>query len=135
MGGLKGEYVIRGFRVRGTPVERSCKYNMRLIHPLPHSPPHAHDHPCHHPPLPYQQLEELSADLGWAPPVAAVIEHDPNIQTAQDQRIAPILRSEKLARGVRQLISTLFPGMERAIQQTETQSTKSFLRLPKFKFG
>ena len=84
---------------------------------------------------PRRFLEELSADLGWAPPVAAVIEHDPNIQTAQDQRIAPILRSEKLARGVRQLISTLFPGMERAVQQAEPQGTKSVLRLPKFKFG
>jgi cellulose biosynthesis protein BcsQ len=84
---------------------------------------------------PRRFLEELSADLGWAPPVVAVIEHDPAIQTAQDQRLPPILRSEKLARGVRQVIGTLFPGMERAIQPTEPQGSKSVLRLPKFKFG
>ena len=80
-------------------------------------------------------LEELSKELDWVPPIATVIEHDPAILAAQDQRIAAVLRSEKLSRGVRQVIGTLFPGMERAIQQTETQSTKSFLRLPKFKFG
>ncbi len=80
-------------------------------------------------------IEELAKDLGWAPPIAAVIEHDPNVQLAQDQRVPPVLRSEKLARGVRQVIGTLFPGMERAIQQTEPQSAKSVLRLPKFKFG
>jgi cellulose biosynthesis protein BcsQ len=85
---------------------------------------------------PRRFLEELSGDLGWAPPIAAVIEHDPNVQMAQDQRIPPVLRSESLARGVRQVIGTLFPGMERAVQMTpEAQNSKSFLRLPKFKLG
>lgn len=79
-------------------------------------------------------LEELVKDLTWAPPIAAVIEYDPAILAAQDQRIPAILRSEKLAKGVRQVIGTLFPGMERAIQQ-ESQGAKSVFRLPKFKFG
>jgi cellulose biosynthesis protein BcsQ len=85
---------------------------------------------------PRRFLEELSGDLGWAPPIAAVIEHDPQVQMAQDQRVPPVLRSEKLSRGVRQVIGTLFPGMERAVQMSpETQGSKSFLRLPKFKLG
>lgn len=85
---------------------------------------------------PRRFLEELSGDLGWAPPIAAVIEHDPQVQLAQDQRVPPVTRSEKLARGVRQVIGTLFPGMERAVQMApEGQASKSFLRLPKFKLG
>jgi len=85
---------------------------------------------------PRRFLEELSGELGWAPPIAAVIEYDPQIQMAQDQRVAPVLRSEKLARGVRQVIGTLFPGMERAVQMPpESQGSKSLLRLPKFKLG
>ena len=85
---------------------------------------------------PRRFLEELSGDLGWAPPIAAVVEHDPQIQLAQDQRLPPVTRSEKLARGVRQVIGTLFPGMERAVQMApEGQGSKSFLRLPKFKLG
>ncbi len=85
---------------------------------------------------PRRFLEELSGDLGWAPPIAAVIEHDPQVQLAQDQRVPAVTRSEKLARGVRQVIATLFPGMERAVQMApEGQAAKSFLRLPKFKLG
>jgi cellulose biosynthesis protein BcsQ len=84
---------------------------------------------------PRRFLEELSGDLGWAPPIVAVIEHDPQIQVAQDQRVPAVLRSEKLSKGVRQVIGTLFPGMERVTQAASANESKSFLRLPKFKLG
>ncbi len=77
---------------------------------------------------------ELSEALGWAPPIVGVIEHDPAVLLAQEQRVPPILRSEKLARGIRQVIGSLFPGMERTLAETQTES-RSLLRLPKFRFG
>jgi len=75
---------------------------------------------------------ELSQALGWAPPIIAVIEHDPAVLVAQEQRTPPVLRSEKLARGIRQIIGSLFPGMERTLAETQTDS-RSVFRLPKFK--
>lgn len=81
-------------------------------------------------------LEELASDLGWAPPIAAVIEQDAEVQRAQDQRLPAVTRSEKLAKGVRQIIAALFPGMERSLANLpENSSSKSFLRLPKFSLG
>lgn len=77
---------------------------------------------------------ELSDALGWAPPIVGVIEHDPAVLLAQEQRVPPILRSEKLARGIRQVIGSLFPGMERTLAETQTES-RSLLRLPKFRLG
>lgn len=77
---------------------------------------------------------ELSEALGWAPPIIGVIEHDPAVLLAQEQRVPPILRSEKLARGIRQVIGSLFPGMERTLAETQTES-RSLLRLPKFRLG
>ena len=77
---------------------------------------------------------ELSQALGWAPPIIGVIEQDPAVLLAQEQRVPPILRSEKLTRGIRQIIGSLFPGMERSLAETQTES-RSLLRLPKFKFG
>jgi len=41
---------------------------------------------------------------------------------------------EKLARGIRQVIGSLFPGMERTLAETQTES-RSLLRLPKLRFG
>jgi len=77
---------------------------------------------------------ELSQALGWAPPIIGVIEQDPAVLLAQEQRVPPILRSEKLARGIRQVIGSLFPGMERTLAETPTES-RSLLRLPKFRLG
>ena len=77
---------------------------------------------------------ELSQALGWAPPIIAVIERDDAVLLAQEQRIPPILRSEKLARGIRQIIGSLFPGMERTLAEAQPES-RSILRLPKFKLG
>ena len=77
---------------------------------------------------------ELSQALGWAPPIIAVIEHDPAVLQAQEQRVPPVLRSEKLARGVRQIIGSLFPGMERTLAETQPES-RSVFRMPKFKLG
>jgi Flp pilus assembly CpaE family ATPase len=77
---------------------------------------------------------ELSQALGWAPPIIAVIEHDPAVLSAQEQRTPPVLRSEKLARGIRQIIGSLFPGMERTLAETQSDS-RSVFRLPKFKLG
>ena len=77
---------------------------------------------------------ELSQALGWAPPIIGVIEQDPAVLLAQEQRVPPILRSEKLTRGIRQIIGSLFPGMERTLSETQTES-RSLLRLPKLRFG
>jgi Flp pilus assembly CpaE family ATPase len=77
---------------------------------------------------------ELSQALGWAPPIIGVIEHDPAVLSAQEQRVPPCLRSEKLARGLRQVIGHLFPGMDRSLAETQSES-RSILRLPKFRFG
>jgi MinD-like ATPase involved in chromosome partitioning or flagellar assembly len=77
---------------------------------------------------------ELSQALGWAPPIIGVIEADPAVLLAQEQRVPASLRSEKLARGLRQVIGSLFPGMERTLAETQTES-RSLLRLPKLRFG
>lgn len=77
---------------------------------------------------------ELSQALGWAPPIIGVIETDPAVLLAQEQRVPASLRSEKLARGIRQVIGSLFPGMERTLAETPTES-RSLLRLPKFRLG
>jgi MinD-like ATPase involved in chromosome partitioning or flagellar assembly len=77
---------------------------------------------------------ELSQALGWAPPIIGVIESDPTVLSAQEQRVPASLRSEKLARGIRQVIGSLFPGMERTLAETPTES-RSLLRLPKFRLG
>lgn len=85
---------------------------------------------------PRQFAEELVSAVDWSPPIAAVIEHDPNILVAQNQRVPAVTRSEKLTRGVRQVISNLFPGMERALGESEASNGKKpTLRLPKFRFG
>lgn len=86
---------------------------------------------------PRQFLEELASALDWAPPIAAVIEHDPNILAAQNQRVPAVTRSEKLTRGVRQIISNLFPGMENTLSQAQDNNngSKSVFRMPKFRLG
>ncbi len=77
---------------------------------------------------------ELSQALGWAPPIVAVIEHDPTVLQAQEQRVPPVLRSEKLACGIRQVIGALFPGMERTLAESQPES-RSVFRLPKLRLG
>ncbi|PKO11522.1 MAG: hypothetical protein CVU39_28845, partial [Chloroflexi bacterium HGW-Chloroflexi-10] len=86
---------------------------------------------------PRQFLEELASALDWSPPIAAVIEHDPNILAAQNQRVPAVTRSEKLTRGVRQIISNLFPGMENTLSQAQENNngSKSVFRMPKFRLG
>jgi Flp pilus assembly CpaE family ATPase len=85
---------------------------------------------------PRQFQEELVSANDWAPRMAAAIEYDPHVQAAQDQRVPAVIRSEKLARGARQIIGNLFPGMERALEQTESDNSgKSLFRLPKLRFG
>lgn len=86
---------------------------------------------------PRQFSEELVNSIDWAPPLAAVIEHDPNVLVAQNQRVPAVTRSDKLSRGVRQVISNLFPGMERSLGESEANGNgkKATLRLPKFRFG
>ena len=44
------------------------------------------------------------------------------------------VRTGELARGIRQVIGSLFPGMERTLAETQTES-RSLLRLPKFRLG
>jgi cellulose biosynthesis protein BcsQ len=85
---------------------------------------------------PRQFQEELVSANDWAPRMAAAIEYDPHAQAAQDQRVPVVTRSEKMARGARQIIANLFPGMERALEQTENDNGgKSLFRLPKFRLG
>lgn len=78
--------------------------------------------------------QELSQALGWAPPIIAVIDADPNVLAAQEQRLPAVLRSEKLSKGLRQIIGALFPGMERAASAPQ-DSGRSIFRLPKLRFG
>lgn len=78
--------------------------------------------------------QELSQALGWAPPIIAVIDADPNVLAAQEQRLPAVLRSEKLSKGLRQIIGALFPGMERAASAPQ-DSGRSVFRLPKLRFG
>lgn len=86
---------------------------------------------------PRQFLDELVNVNDWAPSIAAVIEHDPNVLAAQNQRVPVVTRSEKMSRGVRQIIGNLFPGTENALAQSQENSNggKSLFRLPKFRFG
>jgi len=78
--------------------------------------------------------QELSQALGWAPPIIAVIDADPNVLAAQEQRIPAVLRSEKLSKGLRQIISALFPGMERATNSPKDDG-RSVFKLPRLRFG
>jgi cellulose biosynthesis protein BcsQ len=78
--------------------------------------------------------QELSQALGWAPPIIAVIDADPNVLAAQEQRLPAVLRSEKLSKGLRQIIGALFPGMERASSVSQDDG-RSVFRLPKLRFG
>ncbi len=56
--------------------------------------------------------QELAQSYGWAPPVLAVIPHDPAVTAAQDDRQPVVTRVESFARGVRGLIAGLFPGLD-----------------------
>ena len=78
--------------------------------------------------------QELAQALGWAPQIIAVIDADPSVLAAQEQRIPAVLRSEKLSKGLRQIIGALFPGMDRAAG-TVQDSGRSVFRLPKLRFG
>jgi len=86
---------------------------------------------------PRQFMDELANANDWAPSIAAVIEHDPNVLAAQNQRVPVVTRSEKMARGVRQIIGNLFPGTENALAQSQGSNGngQSFFRLPKIRFG
>lgn len=85
---------------------------------------------------PRQFQEELVSAQDWAPRMAAVIDYDPNVQSAQDQGIPTVTRSEQMARGARQIISNLFPGMDRALEKAENSgNSKSLFRMPKFRLG
>jgi cellulose biosynthesis protein BcsQ len=79
--------------------------------------------------------QELSQALGWAPPIIAVIDADPNVLSAQEQRVPAVLRSEKLSKGLRQIIGALFPGMDRAAAQAPQDTGRSVFKLPKLRFG
>jgi len=83
-----------------------------------------------------QFQEELVNNVGWAPQVLTVIDHDPAVLAAQEQRVPVTLRADKFARGIRQILGTLLPGMERLAPVESGQSSgRSLLKLPKLKFG
>jgi Flp pilus assembly CpaE family ATPase len=77
--------------------------------------------------------EELSKTLGWAPPVAAVVPYDPAVSQAQDNGIPPVTRGDEFTRGIRAIISTLFPSAGNLVSQQ--QEGRSKLRLPKIRFS
>ncbi|NCP86786.1 MAG: hypothetical protein CO094_08920 [Anaerolineae bacterium CG_4_9_14_3_um_filter_57_17] len=84
---------------------------------------------------PRQFLSELSEAAGWTPPILAVIDSDPAVQAAQDQRAPAVSRSESLAKGVRQIIGGLFPRLgnnEAAAQVRPEPRSRLF---PKFRLG
>jgi hypothetical protein len=64
----------------------------------------------------------------------ASIGYDPNVLAAQEQRVPPTLRSDPLAKGIRQITSALFPSVDRpAIESAD--NSRALFKLPKFKMG
>jgi len=68
--------------------------------------------------------------LGWAPPIIGVIEADPAVLLAQEQRVPASLRSEKLARRPTPGDWLALPWHGTHLAETQTES-RSLLRLPK----
>jgi Flp pilus assembly CpaE family ATPase len=60
---------------------------------------------------PHAWHQDLAATVSWAPPIAAVIPHDPAVLFAQDRQVPPVTSVEPFARGIRMLLSALFPGV------------------------
>lgn len=77
--------------------------------------------------------DELSSLLGWAPPIAAVIPFEYGVTQAQDAGIAPVTRGDGFAKGIRALVSTLFPTVS-IPTESGSGSQRSVLRLPKIRF-
>jgi cellulose biosynthesis protein BcsQ len=79
---------------------------------------------------PHAWHQDLAATVPWAPPIAAVIAHDPGVLTAQDRQVPPVTCVDPFARGIRQLAAALFPGMNLAV---EKQRPRTVFRLPGIK--
>ena len=77
--------------------------------------------------------DELSTLLGWAPPIAAVIPFEYGVTQAQDAGIAPVTRGDGFTKGIRALVSTLFPTVS-IPNENGAGSSRSVLRLPKIRF-
>lgn len=77
--------------------------------------------------------DELSSLLGWAPPIAAVIPFEYGVTQAQDAGIAPVTRGDGFSKGIRSLVSTLFPTVS-IPSDNGAGSSRSVLRLPKIRF-
>ena len=79
--------------------------------------------------------DELVKGYGWAPPVAAVIPYLPAISQAQDEQIPAVTRVDALAKAMRNLAETIFPGgMFPSLNGNNGHSSKSRLRIPHFRF-
>lgn len=83
---------------------------------------------------PRQFLEELEQVFHWAPAILAVIDEDMAIQQAHESRLPPTQRSEKLSRGIRQIIATLFPGLKEDADAPAPGKRAQF-RLPRIAIG
>ncbi len=77
--------------------------------------------------------EEIAGELNWAPPMMAAVESDPAILQAQEQGVAPTLRSDKLMKSIQEIANGLYPGLWAKTQ--EETGTRATLRLPKFRLG
>ena len=78
---------------------------------------------------------DLASGYGWAPPVAAVIPYLPAITQAQDEMIPAVTRVDALAKPIRNLAETLFPGEVAAVQDKQNgHHSRSRLRFPSIHF-
>jgi MinD-like ATPase involved in chromosome partitioning or flagellar assembly len=71
--------------------------------------------------------QDLAATVPWAPPIAAAIPFDPAVTTAQDRQVPPVTCVDAFSRGIRQLATTLFPGVGGAMQKPRPRTV---FRLP-----
>lgn len=76
--------------------------------------------------------EELGKALEWAPPIAAVIPFDPELSRAQDDGVLPVTRLDDFARGIRDIVNTLFPQVDS--HPGKAAEKKGVLRLPRIRF-
>ncbi len=83
---------------------------------------------------PRQFLEELEQVFHWAPTILAVIDEDIAVQHAHENRLPPTQRSEKLGRGIRQIISALFPGLKED-ETAPAPGKRPQFRLPRIGIG
>ena len=77
--------------------------------------------------------DELANTLGWAPPIAAMIPFDAGVPQAQDQGFLPVTRIDPFMKGIRALVSTLFPTIDMG-SLGSVKNNRSVLRLPKIRF-